>query len=63
MKKLFYLCLTLLFSLGVNAQTRTITGVVKNGEGNPIPDASVFVRNSKIGTITNAEGAFFLAVS
>ena len=63
MKKLFYLCLTLLFSLGVNAQTRTITGVVKNGEGNPIPDASVFVRNSKIGTITNAEGAFFLAVN
>ncbi len=63
MKKLFYLCLILLFSLGVNAQTRTVTGVVKNGEGNPIPDASVFVRNSKIGTITNAEGAFFLAVN
>ena len=62
MKKLFYLCIILLFTSGVSAQTRTITGVVKNAEGNPVPDASVLVKNSRIGTVTNAEGAFSLVV-
>ena len=62
MMKLFYLCMILLLSSGINAQTRTITGVVKNADGKPIPNASVSVKNSKNGTVTNAEGAFTIAV-
>ena len=62
MMKLFYLCMILLLSSGINAQTRTITGVVKNADGKPIPNASVSVKNSKNGTVTNADGAFSLGV-
>ena len=62
MMKLFYLCMIMLLSSVINAQTRTITGVVKNAEGKPIPNASVSVKNSKNGTVTNAEGIFSLAV-
>ncbi|MBK7884642.1 MAG: TonB-dependent receptor [Chitinophagaceae bacterium] len=63
MKKLFYLCTVLLFSSTVFAQTRTITGVVKNAQGAPVPNASVEAVGSNIGTTTNAEGAFSLSVN
>ena len=63
MKKLSYLCIILLFSLGINAQTRTITGVVKNAQGIPVADASVLVKGTRSGTSTNATGAFSLTVN
>jgi TonB-dependent SusC/RagA subfamily outer membrane receptor len=63
MKKLFYLCLILLFSSGVMAQSRTITGVVKNAQGDPVGDASVLVKGTTVGTSTNAGGAFSLVVN
>ena len=62
MMKLFYLCLIMLISSGINAQTRIITGVVKNTDGKPIPNASVFIANSKIGTLTNENGIFSFSV-
>jgi TonB-linked SusC/RagA family outer membrane protein len=62
MKKLLYLCIILLFSSGVMAQTRTITGVVKNAKDEPVPDASVVVKGSKTGTSTNAAGAYSLVI-
>jgi TonB-linked SusC/RagA family outer membrane protein len=62
MKKLFYLWVALLFSATAIAQTRIITGVVKNAEGKPLADASVVVSGSSVGTTTNAEGAFSLSV-
>lgn len=45
------------------AQTRTITGTVKDASGNPIPNASVVVRGTRMGTTTNAEGAYSLSVA
>ncbi len=63
MKKFFYLCIFLLFSSGVFAQTRTITGVVKNAQGEPVPEASVLVKGAKSGTTTNANGSFSLVVN
>lgn len=63
MKKLSYLCIILLFSLSMNAQTRTITGVVKNAQGIPVADASVLVKGTRSGTSTNAAGSFSLTVN
>ena len=63
MKKLMYSFLFLLLSIGVRAQNRTITGIVKNAQGNPIPGASVLAKGAKSGTTTNADGSYSLQVS
>ena len=65
MKKHLYLFLTL-FSLfllwgnGVQAQTQTphVSGSVLDTENNPIIGASVMVKGTKEGTISNTEGNF-----
>ncbi|MEO6228866.1 MAG: SusC/RagA family TonB-linked outer membrane protein [Ferruginibacter sp.] len=62
MKRLLYLCIILLFSSAVGAQTRTITGVVKNAQGEAIADASVLVKGAKSGTSTKPDGTFTLVV-
>lgn len=51
----FLLLLSPLFSL---AQMKSISGVVKDSLGAPIPDVSVTVLNTKTGTTTNAEGRY-----
>lgn len=44
---------------GVFAQTKTVTGHVRDAKDNsPIVGASVQVKNSTVGTLTNAEGEF-----
>jgi TonB-linked SusC/RagA family outer membrane protein len=57
------LTMLMLFGVLAFAQNRTITGMVKNEEGMPIPDVSVMVKGSKLGTNTNADGSFSLEVS
>lgn len=44
------------------AQTRTITGRVTDAQGNGIPNVSVTVRGTNVGTTTGSDGAFSLAV-
>ncbi len=44
----------------LSAQSRTVTGKVTDENGNPIANASVYVKGSKQGTSTNAEGLFTL---
>lgn len=65
MKKLSLLIVFLAF-MGMQivfAQTREITGVVISGEdGSTIPGASVVVKGTTVGTITNMEGKFALKV-
>ncbi|MDO9374000.1 MAG: TonB-dependent receptor [Ferruginibacter sp.] len=63
MKKVFYLCMILLFSTVGFAQNRTLTGVVRNAQGEPIPDASILVKGAKTGTSTKADGTFSLSVN
>ena len=41
---------------------RTVFGTVSDKEGNPIPTASVVIKGTRIGTITNAQGYFSLNV-
>ncbi|HBX89227.1 MAG TPA: SusC/RagA family TonB-linked outer membrane protein [Marinilabiliaceae bacterium] len=65
MKKVFMaLSFVMVFSLGnVLAQTRTITGTVTGSDdGQPIPGASVFVKGTTMGTITQIDGDYSLSV-
>jgi TonB-linked SusC/RagA family outer membrane protein len=52
----------LLFSLQLLAQNRTVTGRVTDASGNPIPSASVQVKNMNVGTVTREDGTYSLAL-
>ena len=63
MRKLFYLLsFFMLASFCVQAQSRTVTGVVRDINGIPLSGVSVSVRGSTVGTTTNSEGVFSLSV-
>ena len=52
----------LFLSLQLLAQNRTITGKVTDDKGQPVPNASVVVKGTNIGTTTNAQGVYSLAI-
>lgn len=52
----------LLYSMQLLAQNRTITGKVTGSDGLPIPNASVIIKGTSLGTTTNMEGIFTLSV-
>lgn len=60
--RLLYLILIIaLPALQVAAQSRTITGRITDaGDSNPLPGASVAVKGSSIGTLSDVNGAFTL---
>jgi len=63
MRRLLCFMLGLLFVSGqLLAQNRTITGKVTDDKGAGIANASVVVKGSNVGTTTNADGNFTLAV-
>lgn len=43
------------------AQNRTITGTVSDSKGSPLGNASVSVKGTNIGTVTNSDGTFSLS--
>ena len=51
-------CILLLTSLGVFAQTREVTGKVTDATGSPIPGATIKVKGAKGGTSAGADGCF-----
>src|SRR5687768_5765671 len=51
----------LLFTGQLFAQ-KTVTGKVTDEKGDPIPNASVLVKGSNTGTVTNTDGVFSLTV-
>lgn len=53
----------LLQVLIATAQSSFINGMVKDAKGNPLQNASVFIRQEKITVLTDAAGAFRIAVS
>ncbi|HEV7329883.1 MAG TPA: TonB-dependent receptor [Flavisolibacter sp.] len=64
MRKFLTLLLgVLLFSVQVLAQTRTITGKVTDANGVPISGASVQVKGTNVGTVTQEDGTFSLSVA
>lgn len=63
MKKRFLLGLALLLLCAITwAQTTTVTGKVLDDNGNPVPGVSVFVKGTKTGTVTDAQGNYSLKI-
>src|SRR5574337_213064 len=60
---LFFVLGMLIFSAQLLAQNRTITGKVTDGNGNPIVGASVLLKGTSNGTITNETGGFSLTTA
>ena len=64
MKRLFYLLSFLLLSVGMTfAQTTRVTGkVISSEDGEPVVGATIVVKGTTTGTITNYDGQFTLDV-
>lgn len=67
MRKLRFNCIILLLILAafpfiVQAQSRIVSGMVRDEKGNPLTGATVNVKNSKISTTTDANGAFRISL-
>lgn len=62
LKRVLFLVVAISFFGMAWSQTKTITGVVKDATGEPIIGASVLVKGTTIGTVTNFDGAYNLAV-
>src|ERR1044072_5284559 len=58
----FFLLGMLLFSAQLLAQNRTITGKIFDEKGSPIANASVVIKGTIVGTVTDREGSFSLSV-
>ncbi|MFT3826787.1 MAG: TonB-dependent receptor [Chitinophagaceae bacterium] len=54
-------CLLLLCGQAM-AQTRTISGTVRDAKGTPVPNATVIVKGTNVGTSTKVDGTFSLSV-
>jgi len=62
MKKLSLLLFMVLFVVGIASSQRTVTGTVTDVSGTPLIGASVLVKGSTQGTITDLDGMFSLNV-
>ena len=56
----FFLFFTCMLSTFVYGQSYQLTGIVMDEIGNPIPFASIYKKDSPIGTSANSEGVFKL---
>jgi len=45
------------------AQQRTITGKVTDGNGNPVPNASIVIKETNIGTTTQNDGTYSVTIN
>src|SRR5918993_2192336 len=61
-KRLIFLLGMLVVCLQLLAQTRTISGRITDAQGIGVPNASVTIKGTNVGTVTNAEGNFSLSV-
>lgn len=62
-EKIFFLLLCLICSIGISAQTKNITGVVKDATGEAIIGASVLEIGTNHGAATDIDGKFSLTVA
>ena len=62
MKRALFLVVAMSLYGIIIAQTKTITGVVKETTGDPVIGASVVVKGTTVGTVTSAEGTFSLQI-
>ncbi|HWK06417.1 MAG TPA: SusC/RagA family TonB-linked outer membrane protein [Puia sp.] len=57
------LCLLMLFTLGVQAQTKEITGKITDASGAPIPSATIRIKGTRTGTSSEMDGTFKINAS
>lgn len=62
MRKLSLLLGVLMLCAQVFAQPRTITGKITDANGNPIPNASIVIKNTTTGTVSKEDGSFSFSV-
>lgn len=63
-KFLLFFCFSLLLSIGVNAQEKTITGTVTSKtDGSILPGVSVIIKGTKKGTETDFDGNYSIKAS
>jgi len=55
--RLFYLLIALLYVQNIGAQ---VSGVVRDETGEPLPYVTIYVKNTSIGTVSNATGLYSL---
>ncbi|HEY4325050.1 MAG TPA: TonB-dependent receptor [Mucilaginibacter sp.] len=61
MKRFLFILLTCCISLHLKAQNFTVTGKVLDEKGQPLPGATIKVKGTTIGVVTNIEGVFTLS--
>ncbi len=57
-RKLFIFTLLFFFSLNSFSQAKSVGGIIKDDNGEPLPGVSVVVKGTTMGTITNNEGHY-----
>ncbi|WP_207512163.1 SusC/RagA family TonB-linked outer membrane protein [Longitalea luteola] len=61
-KFLWLLCGLLFFSSQLQAQSRTISGKITDESGNPVPNASITLKGTSLGTTSKPDGTYSLTV-
>lgn len=63
MRKLLLLLFgVVLLSSHLLAQTRTVTGKITDNQGNPVPNASILIKDSQVGTTSGTDGSFSISI-
>ena len=62
MRKILLILFMLIGFLGTSMAQKVLTGTVTDEEKNPMPGASVAVKGTTVGTLTDANGKFQLSV-
>lgn len=60
LKALLFCPLLFLFALTALAQTKPITGKITDEKGGPVPGATIAIKGTNTGTVSDADGAFKL---
>ncbi|HEY2721769.1 MAG TPA: TonB-dependent receptor [Chitinophagaceae bacterium] len=63
MRKFLFLLMAVILAIGqLHAQQRTVTGKVTNERGEIVPNASVIIKGTTVGTTTLTDGSFSISV-
>src|ERR1044071_4618436 len=62
MRKLLLSLTAFLFLTGTLLAQKSITGTVTDDKGNPLPNVSVVVKGTTMGTVTKSDGTFSLTL-
>ncbi len=63
MRKLLLLLGVVMLCVQLSAQQRTINGIITDDKTNPIPNATILVKGTSAGTVSNVNGTFTLKIT